>query len=216
MSRLRVVNISLPKTGTTTLASALRRAGLTVADWRLRDGQTADADIAGEHLGRIIYDDYFAGNDPLARLEAFDVINEMSAVHPGRSLWPQTDWGVLSAIRQHHPGVKFILSVRDPFDTEDSIRRWNNLGTRRLPRANVPGLPQGFGRRKGEIARWVDGHYRFCRQVFDGDADFLEYQIADTDAPRKIEAFLGVKLTWWGRRNATPDRSATSSDAGAS
>ena len=45
MSRLRIVNLALPKTGTTTLTDALRQAGLTVADWRIRPGQSTRSDI---------------------------------------------------------------------------------------------------------------------------------------------------------------------------
>ena len=37
---LRVVNLGLPKTGTTTLARALKMAGFKVADHRVRPKQT--------------------------------------------------------------------------------------------------------------------------------------------------------------------------------
>ena len=43
MSRLRVINLGLPKSGTTTLARALRKAGLHVADHRIKPVQTDDA-----------------------------------------------------------------------------------------------------------------------------------------------------------------------------
>ena len=52
MSRLRVVNLALPKTGTTTLTDALRQAGLTVADWKIRAGQSQREDIPRMHLGK--------------------------------------------------------------------------------------------------------------------------------------------------------------------
>ena len=202
MSRLRVVNLALPKTGTTTLTDALRRAGLTVADWKIRRGQDAPAQIVGAHLGRIIYDDYYASGDPLARLDAFDVINEMSAVRADRSLWPQTDWGLLEAIMRHHPGVKFVLTTRDPARAADSMMRWNNLGKVRLPGADVPGKPRGYGRTEAELARWMAGHYAFCRRVLGGCDNFLEYDIEDAAAPEKLSAYLGVDLPWWGRSNA--------------
>ena len=99
MSRLRIVNLALPKTGTTTLTDALRAAGLTVADWKIRPGQSQRSDILRMHVGKVIYEDYFDSGDPLARLGEFDVINEMSAVREDRSFWPQTDWGLLQAIQ---------------------------------------------------------------------------------------------------------------------
>ena len=210
MSRLRVVNLALPKTGTTTLTDALRQAGLTVADWKIRPGQSTRQDIPRMHLGRILYEDYFASGDPLARLEEFDVINEMSAVRADRSLWPQTDFGLLMAIRAHHPGVKFLLTMRDPARTADSMMRWNNLGRRRLPEADIPGLPRGFGRTEAELARWQQAHYAFCHRIFGDDRDFLSYDIEDPEAPGKIGAFLGIDLPWWGQSNmGTSERAAS-------
>lgn len=203
MSRPRLVNLALPKTGTTTLTDALRRAGLTVADWKIRAGQSQRREIAREHLARIIYDDYFASGDPLARLTEFDVINEMSAVRADRSLWPQTDWGLIRAIEAHDPQVKFILTMRDPGATAASMMQWNNLGTRRLPAADIPGLPRGYGTTEAELARWIEGHYAFCHRVFAGATHFMAYDIEDPEAPRHIGAFLGIDLPWWGRSNAS-------------
>lgn len=201
MSRTHIVNLGLPKTGTTTLTDALRLAGLTVADWKIRDGQSANPEIKGMHVGKIIYADYFVSGDPLARLDEFDVINEMSAVRHDRSLWPQTDWGLLSAIIEHHPGVKFVMTWRDPAKTANSMMRWNNLGKRRLPQADIPGLPRGFGSTEAELARWLEGHYRFCRQVFQGADNFLEYDIEAPDAQARVAGYLGLDLPWWGQSN---------------
>lgn len=201
MSRLRVVNLALPKTGTTTLTDALRHAGMTVADWRIRPGQSTRDDIPRMHLGKIIYQDYFDSGDPLARLGEFDAINEMSAVREDRSLWPQTDWALISAIQTHHPGVKFVLTTRDPAKTANSMMRWNNLGKRRLPQADIPGLPRGFGTSEAQLARWQAGHYAFCRHVFAGRDNFLEYDIEDTDAQARLSDFLGRDLPWWGQSN---------------
>lgn len=201
MSGPRIINLGLPKTGTTTLTKALRRAGLRVADWRIRDGQSTRDEIIGEHLGRLIYADYFDSGDPLARLKEFDVINEMNAVRNDRSFWPQTDYGLISAIQARYPGVKFLLSHRDPMKTADSMMRWNNLGRRRLPQADVPGLPRGYGQSEAELARWIAGHYAFCRRIFAGCDNFLEFDIEDPGARDSISAYLGLDLPWWGRSN---------------
>lgn len=210
MTRLRVVNLALPKTGTTTLTDALRHAGLSVADWRIRPGQSTRSDIPRMHIGKIVYDDYYASGDPLARLDEFDVINEMSAVREDRSLWPQTDWGLISAIRAHHPGVKFILTMRDPEKTANSMMRWNNLGKRRLPQADIPGLPRGFGRTEAQLAQWQRAHYAFCHHVFEGAAHFMSYDVEDPDAPDKISAYLGIDLPWWGQSNMGKPQQAAS------
>ncbi len=201
MSRLRVINLALPKTGTTTLTDALRHAGLTVADWKIRNGQGDQPDLVGKHLGKILYYDYFNHGDPLARLDAFDAINEMSMVNKEASLWPQTDWGLLSAIQKHHPGVKFVMTTRDPAKTADSMKRWNSLGKTRLPNADVPGLPRGFGKRTKHIEQWLESHYSFCRQVFAGRDNFMEYDIEDDTAQARLSAYLGIDLPWWGQSN---------------
>ncbi|MEM6941380.1 MAG: sulfotransferase [Pseudomonadota bacterium] len=208
MSHLRVVNLALPKTGTTTLTDALRAAGLTVADWKIRAGQTDDAAIVGEHVGKLIYEDYFASTDPLRRLRAFDVINEMSAVRADRSFWPQTDWGVLQAMLRQEPEIKFILTRRDPAATANSMMRWNSLGKRRLPRADVPGLPRGFGTSEAELAQWIAAHYSFCDTVFAGHNNFMSYDINDPQAPEKISNYLAVALPWWGQSNANSNAAA--------
>jgi len=205
MSRLRVINLGLPKTGTTTLNKALRRVGLKVADWRIRGRQTTNEAIIGKHVGRLIYRSYFDTGDPLAALEEFDAVTEMSYVTFKFSAWPQTDWALLSALRLHHPGARFLLSVRDPLKTARSMKKWNNLGEKRLPDSSIPGLPRGFGHTEAELVRWIEGHYTFCRHAFDKSDVFLEYDVEDTDAPKKIGAFLGLDLPWWGHINQNPD-----------
>ncbi|MBD3663503.1 sulfotransferase [Sulfitobacter aestuariivivens] len=201
MTRLRIVNLALPKTGTTTLTDALRKAGLRVADWKIRPGQSTRTDIPRMHVGKVMYEDYFASGNPLARLDEFDVINEMSAVREDRSFWPQTDLALLKAIERHYPGVKFVLTTRDPEKTANSMMRWNNLGKRRLPQADVPGLPRGFGRSEAELTRWIEGHFLFCRRLFGSADNFLEYDIEDADAPERLARYLGVDLPWWGQSN---------------
>lgn len=201
MSRRRVINLGLPKSGTTTLGVALSRAGLKVADWRIRRGQTEDRRILFGFVGNHLYRGYFETGDPLALLDEFDAVTEMSVASKGLSLWPQTDWGLLDAIRRHHPGAKFTLSHRDPAALIGSMLGWSNLGKSRLPAQNIPGLPAGWGGSEAELARWVEGHYAFCRQVFRGDPDFLEYDLADPQAPQRIGAFLGLDLPWWGKAN---------------
>ena len=199
--RLRVVNLGLPKSGTTTLGVALTRAGLRVADWRIRKPQTDDPELVGKFVGKLLYDGYFATGDPLHHMDAFDAFTEIDLASHGHCLWPQCDWGLIDAIRRHHPGARFLLSYRDPGELVDSMMRWSNLGRRRLPQHNVPGLPTGYGRTEAELIRWIEGHYAFCRRVFAGSGDFLEYRIADPDAPARIGAFIDRALPWWGKSN---------------
>lgn len=195
---LKVINLGFPKSGTTTLGEALKQAGMRVADWKIRPGQSKT--MRG-FVGRLMYTGYYKTGDPLHYLHDFDAFTEIEVVREGKNLWPQTDWALLAAIRAHHPGAKFILSWRDPAKHADSMRRWSNLGRTRLPANAVPGLPEGFGAEPGELERWIEGHIAFCRQVFRGSKDFLDYDIADPQAKDRIADFLGLDLPWWGKAN---------------
>ncbi|MCE8554253.1 sulfotransferase family protein [Ruegeria pomeroyi] len=208
MARLRVVNLGLPKSGTTTLGVALRASGLTVADWKIRRHQSTNPAVARHFVGDLMYRGYFETGDPLHLLGEFDAMTEINVVGGDLNRWPQTDWGLLSAIIDHHPDVKFILSHREPEAHADSMIRWTNLGRKRLRIFDVPGLPGKYGSAPADIVRWIDGHSRFCRRIFAGDPRFLEYDILDPEAPTKIGAFLGLPIQWWGTVNENPETGA--------
>lgn len=202
MAPLKIINLGLPKSGTTTLGEALSRAGLRVADWRIRAGQSEDDRLNRRFVGKLIYDGYFGTGDPLSEMPEFDAFTEIDVIRNGLNLWPQSDYGVIAAIQAHHPGARFILTHRDAAKLSDSMGRWSNMGSRRLPENSIPGLPEGFGKTDAERIRWIEGHYKFCRAIFEDSEHFLEYDVEDPDAPDKISEFLGIELPWWGVANA--------------
>jgi hypothetical protein len=204
-ARLRIVNLGLPKTGTTTLAHALRLTGLRVADHRIRNRQTDDPSLRGMFLGQRLYEGYFNTGDPLDGLDGFDAFSEISCLRQGQSLWPQMDYGLIAALRAHHPGLRFLASWRDPRALSDSMLRWSDLGTARLPNSDVPGLPAGFGGTTAERIRWIEAHYAHLRAIFRDDPAFLIYDLDNPAAPAQIGAHIGRPITWWGRANANPD-----------
>ncbi|PIE06462.1 MAG: sulfotransferase family protein [Rhodobacterales bacterium] len=206
---MRVINLGLPKSGTTTLGEALRRAGFRVADWKIRPGQSKS--IRG-FVGKLMYSGWFETGDPLHYLGEFDAFTEIDVIREGKNLWPQSDWALLAAIRATYPGARFLLSWREPAAHADSMRRWSNLGRSRLPENAVPGLPAGFGHAPGELERWIEGHIAFCRQVFAGAADYMDYDTADPDAKARIGAFLGVSLPWWGKANENRNHPGSEAD----
>ncbi|EPX81972.1 hypothetical protein [Salipiger mucosus] len=197
----RVVNLGLPKSGTTTLATALGRAGLIVADHKLRRGRCPDPAIAGSYVARQLYDGYFGSGDPLERLGGIDALTEVSVMTRGLCLWPQTDFGLIEALRTRHPDLRFVASWRAPADIAHSMLRWSDLGTDRLPRGNVPGMPRGYGETRLERRQWIAAHYAFLDRIFAGDPRFLRYDTADPDASRRLSAHLGIDLPWWGKAN---------------
>ena len=203
---VQVLNLGLPKSGTTTLAKALRRAGLRTADHRIRRRQTEETALHGRYVGDLLYAGYFTGDNPAVDLRGFDAISECSVLKPGHSLWPQTDLALIEAMRRHNPGLKLLASRRRPFEMSQSMLAWSDLGRARLPVASVPGLPPGFGETSKERMQWIEGHYATLTRWFAGDPDFLIYDIEDPSAPDVIGAHIGRALPWWGRANVNPVR----------
>lgn len=204
---LVVVNLGLPKSGTTTLAKALRLSGLKVADHRLRGRNAADPGMKGAYVAELMYRGYFETGDPMAHLPGIEAISEMSMLREGQSLWPQMDFPLLLRLQEAHPGVKFLASRRDSFALSQSMLAWSNLATVRLPANAVPGLPVGYGETTVERRQWIDGHYDALQRFFAHRDDFLEFDISDPEAPSRIGAFLGRDIPWWGKLNANPMKS---------
>lgn len=198
---LKVVNLGLPKTGTTTLARALRLAGYKTADHRIRVKQTQNEALQRQYVADLLYKGRFETGDPGSLFGPFEALAEISLLRKGRSLWPQMDFGLIAALRAHHPGIRFLASWRDPFALSQSILAWSDLGLARLPGSSVPGLPRGYGETTRERIAWIEGHYAFLDKIFEGSDALLTFDIADPDAPDRIAAHLGRALPWWGRLN---------------
>ena len=208
MNRLRVINLGLPKTGTTTLSKALKLSGMRVIDHKIRTRQTSDPDLRHAFTADQMYQGYFQTGDPLARLDEFDGFAEISILRGDGSLWPQTDWGVMAAIMAHHPGVKFVATWRDPFDVSQSMVKWGNMGLERVPNLNIPGLPEGYGQTTSERCQWISAHYDFLDRVFAGSDRYLRLPVADTDARERLASHLGCDIPWWGRANVNNEGAA--------
>jgi hypothetical protein len=201
---VKVINLGLPKTGTTTLARALRRAGYHVADHRIQAKQTKRAALEEAFVADLLYQGYFETGDPCALLDEFDAITEMSHLRGARSMWPQMDFALIRAIRLHHPEVRFVASGRDAFAISQSMLGWSNLATSRLPKADVPGLPSGYGETTKERIQWIEGHYDNLRAFFGDDPAFFLYDVAADGIKDQLAEFLGRPLPWWGHTNRSP------------
>ena len=189
--------IGFPKSGTTTLQRAFRRAGLTSAHWGTPMGL----------CGYLIYQDYRAGRNPLHQLRRYECITQADVTSPdvhrdGEPLvfWPQLDFELLDAIERRNPDVKFILNRRHVPDIIRSINGWYDMRTR-LTQAEIIGLPAGRGRTDEELRQWIEGHYRACEERFAGSPKFLDFRIEDPKARSRLERFTGVRLPWWGISN---------------
>ncbi|MBR9763732.1 MAG: sulfotransferase family protein [Rhodobacteraceae bacterium] len=202
---MRVINLGLPKSGTTSFAEAMAKAGLNVADHRIRKGQTATPALVRNFVGQVLYRGFYNSGDPLEELQEFDAVAEASFLHAGRQAWPQMDHALLMAIRARHPQVKFTATRRDAGKLANSMMRWTNMAAR-LEGNALPGLPVGFGGTEAHLARWIDGHYAHLATLFEGDPNYLELDVAAPEAQQRLQAFLGFELPWWGRANENTAR----------
>jgi hypothetical protein len=188
---MKAMLIGFPKSGTTTVHRACKRSGLRSAHWRTPDG----------YCGKLIYENFLSGKDPLAQLAEFDVITQADVCIPGKAVcWPNLDFSVLQAIRRHHPDCVFVLNRRDPQKVVSSITRWRSF-RHRITIANVIGLPNGFGAEDSHLLNWIEGHYAAAATFFATDPHYLDLPIDAADARERLSAALGVKLRWWGVAN---------------
>ncbi|MBY6156783.1 sulfotransferase family protein [Pseudooceanicola nitratireducens] len=197
---MQVINLGLPKSGTTTLARALRRAGLHTADHRIKADQSQRPELAEAFVADLIYDGYYRTGDALARLDEFEALSEISVLRERHPAWPQMDHGVLMAIRAAHPQVKFVASWRDPQDLSNSMLNWTSM-VARMQKAALPGLPVGYGEEEADRIRWIEAHYAFLEAIFAGDPNFLILDVAAPNAREQLEAFTGRDMPWWGQAN---------------
>ncbi|MBP0480932.1 sulfotransferase family protein [Sagittula salina] len=203
---VKLVNLGLPKTGTTTLAHALVRAGWTVADHKVRRVHTREPGLGGTFIGRQLYNGYFACGNPFLHLDpVYDALTEISVLNGDTSVWPQCDYPLLKAMRLQRPDMLFVATWRPAAETSDSMRRWNTMGTDRLPMGNIPGLPKGYGGEDAERIRWIAGHYDMLRDLFGDDPRYIELPVGAADARERLSAHIGIALPWWGRLNANPN-----------
>lgn len=209
MSSFKVVNLGLPKTGTTSLARALKLAGYRVADHRIRPRQTENDALKDAFVADLLYRGFYQSGDPAEFFDDFTAVTEMSCLRKGKSLWPQMDFALIDAIRTHHPDVRFLATRRDSWDVSQSMLAWSDLGTDRLHAADIPGLPHGYGETSSERIRWIDGHYAHLNVLFAGDPAYLEYNVADDGSHAAVAAHIGTPLPWWGQANANTDNKAS-------
>jgi hypothetical protein len=203
MSGVKLVNLGLPKSGTTTLATALTHAGWVAADHKLRRVHSRAPGLGGTFIAKQLYDGYFsASGDPFAVLDRFyDALTEVSVLKGPLSLWPQCDYAMIKAMRQARPDLRFVATWRPPEAVSDSMRRWTNLGTDRLPHGAIPGLPHGYGVTDRTRIRWIEGHYAMLDELFGEDPRFLWLDMRAPDAAERLAAHIGRPVPWWGRAN---------------
>jgi hypothetical protein len=170
----KVLGIGLSRTGTRSLAAALRQLDYRTADF---------IEHKKERLGQL---SWFAGNFAADALAAFEAAVDL----PIPIFFPQLD--------QRYPGSKFILTVREPNSWIASTRRhWPRWPTAEAPdwryrqmlRLAMYGC-HGFSEAR---MRYVyEMHVRIVQWYFrDRPADLLTLAICDGEGWDQLCPFLG-------------------------
>ena len=211
---VEIINLGLPKSGTTTLKHALTQAGFSVADHRMKSREDPNDPADRVFVGDLMYQGLFKYGDPLALLNDHDALTEISFIYGGNSVWPQCDHALLLALRKLHPKLCFIATRRDTEHMAHSIMRWNNLGKLRIPLSTVPGLPVGYGHEIDEQMIWIDGHYEALealvprRSALSGDSTLPPM----TARQEKISSHLGLSGALVGHRPMSTRKIAAAQD----
>ena len=187
---MKLMVIGFPKSGPTSITSALESSGMKAAHWRLPNGR---------FVGRLIYKAVLDGLDPFHHLKGFDAVTQADVCLPAHnmSFWPNLDFAVLAAVRRAHPNCVFVLNTRRPEAICDSIARWP-LMQRRFEISDIPGLPKGFGSERDHLMSWIQNHYDACRHFFANDEHFVEIDIESADAPDRLSQAAGIPIVGWG------------------
>jgi hypothetical protein len=200
MTKMQIINLGLPKSGTTTLARALRRSGLHAADHKIKAGQSENPELEDTFVADLLYEGYYRMGDPLAKLAEFEALSEISVLRERQPAWPQMDFGIIDALRNGHPNIKFIATWREPKDLSTSMLNWTSM-VARMEKAALPGLPVGYGVEESDRILWIEAHYAFLETIFAGDDRFMILDVASITAREQLEAFMARDMPWWGQAN---------------
>lgn len=196
---MEVFLLGFPKSGTSTFHRALNLSGFNSVHWQTRNNKRSD-----EFVGKLIYESYFSGEDPLKKVINFgyDCVTQSDVCIPNKKInfWPILDYGLLLCIAKYHPECKFIYNYRVPKKIINSINNWGDL-RKRITLSDISGLPTGYGNKDSDLLLWINNHYLCCRKLFKNYNNFLVIDIESEDAQLQLSDFLNVKIKWWGIAN---------------
>lgn len=189
------LGVGLPKTGTSSLAKALQKAGINAFHQRFRKDYPHVGELMlGAWEEGLPIDEYVGG--------MVEAVTQLDTLREGKNIWPQLCHEFLCAFVKQHPEAVIILHVRDPKKTLNSIKRWKDLRTR-IEKA--PGLRPGCSDKA--VIGWIENHYANMRRLFSHNSRYVEFDIEDD--PERIKTALSIALgrdlPWWGVENANPE-----------
>lgn len=179
-----VVQIGLGKSGTSTIAAFFKHLGYN-------DSCFYRSDVA---------------THPVFPLEAavercpHMYVGELAAVY-----FPQDNFQLqlthMRTIQTRMRNTLFVHCQRNTTKWTQSVLHWNTLAQRYTQR-DMPGLPAGYGGRRGELADWYDGVNAFLRFSFRHTRNYVNVDVDNLGSLQALASRCNVSNYSFGVHNA--------------
>jgi hypothetical protein len=189
--QLPILNLGMPKCGSTTLLDFFKCAGL-----KATHGQN------GKCMKQAVLD----GKPPIAGCRSTNSVDALCQldVSFGNCSFPQIS--LLDEIHQEHPHATFIMNFRPVDDWIDSARKWNYNMVDRWSDCILPGLiKKGKQLTNQEIRNWWCGHVKHVREFVKRypTHKLIELDLYDAEGSSKaMSSLFNANETCWGHFNA--------------
>ena len=209
MSRTLVINLGMPKMGSSSIHSYFDCGGYKSVHW-LCGGR-----YCGDCIEEAIQSGLppFSSQDPKCKISS---IGSYAQIDRGPENLVQVNY--LVEIMSGVPSATFILTFRNMTKWYMSMSRWwtdsnevpfkstkDNSMRKRFEVANITGLPKGVGRNVSEFSQFYCEYVKRVRKEvakYPGRHKLIEIDIEDPSVGWQMEDFFGVNRTCWGISNA--------------
>ena len=142
-SRRFVINIGMPKAGTSSLTSFLNQQGYECAHWK------ANGIYVGIEVRRHLFSNALKDFNCFTQLDYCEWVSKAENI--SRCIWPQRE--MLTEFVSSFPKAKFVYTTRNASTWLDSVSRWGDL-LDRIRFSNTPGLQ--YGASDDEVKKWYE------------------------------------------------------------
>jgi hypothetical protein len=204
-----VINLGMPKMGSTSIHSYFRCGGYTSVHWICGPNRT--------FCGNCIEESIKAGLPPLSKCPTVD---SYAQIDKGPENMPQVNY--LEEIVSGIPNATFIMTFRNMTKWYISLSNWlgiagknkaNNMKVR-FQRENITGLPPGVGRNVSEFSNFYCEYVKRVRKTiakYPGH-QLVEIDIEDPTEGWQLEEVFGVNRSCWGKTNIHVSNDTVSMD----
>mmetsp|Transcript_24434 Transcript_24434/g.37383 ORF Transcript_24434/g.37383 Transcript_24434/m.37383 type:complete len:309 (-) Transcript_24434:275-1201(-) len=217
--KLPIINLGMPKMGSTSLQSYLECGGYESVHWL----------CGGRYCGDCIEEAIQAGLPPFSSQDPKCKINNIDA-------YTQIDRGPENLVQVNYlheimagvPSATFVLTFRNMTKWYMSMSNWwtdskevpfnstkDNTMRGRFEVANITGLPVGVGRNVSEFSHFYCEYVKRVREEvakYPGRHELIEIDIEDPTVGRQMEEAFGVNRTCWGHSNTGNHNDAVPAD----